>query len=198
MRVEIQHQRELEIERKVQNLLDQAIGKGRSVVKATVALDWDVVEQKVETFSPGTLQPQTRSQKDTRESFAGQGADAQAAAGGVPGTQANIPTYQAGAAGGAGGGTSSYQRGGDGAVRHDDVGEPCQDDRGRDRPGTSERPHPDGCEGRWVGGCTDRHGAPLPDAVSEHPPSRCRSCRWRRRCRPPSGRQGWSCRAPDA
>ncbi|NDE06918.1 MAG: flagellar M-ring protein FliF, partial [Chloroflexi bacterium] len=32
MRVEIQHQRELEIERKVQNLLDQAIGKGRSVV----------------------------------------------------------------------------------------------------------------------------------------------------------------------
>jgi flagellar M-ring protein FliF len=69
-----------------------------------------VVEQKVETFSPGTLQPQTRSQKDTRESFAGQGADAQAAAGGVPGTQANIPTYQAGAAGGAGGGTSSYQK----------------------------------------------------------------------------------------
>ena len=110
MRVEVQHQRELEIERKVQNLLDQAIGKGRSVVKATVALDWDVVEQKVETFSPGTLQPQTRSQKDTRESFAGQGADAQAAAGGVPGTQANIPTYQAGAAGGAGGGTSSYQK----------------------------------------------------------------------------------------
>lgn len=109
MRVEVQHQRELEIERKVQNLLDQAIGKGRSVVKATVSLDWDVVEQKVETFSPGTLQPQTRSQKDTRESFAGQGADAQAAAGGVPGTQANIPTYQAGA-GGAGGGTSSYQK----------------------------------------------------------------------------------------
>ena len=110
LRVEVQHQRELEIERKVQNLLDQAIGKGRSVVKATVSLDWDVVEQKVETFSPGTLQPQTRSQKDTRESFAGQGADAQGAAGGVPGTQTNIPTYQAGAAGGAGGGTSSYQK----------------------------------------------------------------------------------------
>lgn len=108
-RLDVQHSREAEIERKVQNLLDQALGKGRAVVKATVALDWDTVAQTVETYSPGQLQPQTRSQKDSRESFAGSGADAQAA-GGVPGTQTNIPSFQQGAAGGAGGGTSSYQK----------------------------------------------------------------------------------------
>ena len=108
-RLDVQHTRESEIERKVQNLLDQALGKGRAVVKATVALDWDTVAQTVETYSPGQLQPQTRSQKDSRESFAGTGGDAQAA-GGVPGTQTNIPSFQQGAAGAAGGGSSSYQK----------------------------------------------------------------------------------------
>ncbi len=108
-RLEVQHARESEIERKVQQLLDQALGKSRSVVKATVALDWDTVEQKVETYSPGQLQPQTRSQKDARESFSGTGADVQTA-GGVPGTQTNIPSFQAGGTGAAGGGSSSFQK----------------------------------------------------------------------------------------
>jgi flagellar biosynthesis/type III secretory pathway M-ring protein FliF/YscJ len=108
-RLDVQHTREAEIERKVQALLDQALGKGRAVVKATVALDWDTVAQTVETYSPSQLQPQTRSQKDSRESFAGTGPDAQAA-GGVPGTQTNIPSFQQGGGYTGGGGNSSYQK----------------------------------------------------------------------------------------
>jgi flagellar M-ring protein FliF len=108
-RLDVQHSREAEIERKVQALLDQALGKGRAVVKATVALDWDTVAQTVETYSPSQLQPQTRSQKDSRESFAGTGPDAQAA-GGVPGTQTNIPSFQQGGGYTGGGGNSSYQK----------------------------------------------------------------------------------------
>ena len=92
-RVEMQRQREAELEKKVQGLLEQVLGPNHAVVRATVSLDWDQVAQKTETFSPATLQPQVRSQKDVRENYNGTGADVPAAIG-VPGTQANIPTYQ--------------------------------------------------------------------------------------------------------
>ena len=92
-RVEMQRQREAELEKKIQGLLEQVLGPNHAVVRASVLLDWDQVAQKTETFSPGTTQPQQRSQKDVRENFNGTGADVPAALG-VPGTQANIPTYQ--------------------------------------------------------------------------------------------------------
>ncbi|MBI3974308.1 MAG: flagellar M-ring protein FliF [Chloroflexi bacterium] len=104
-RSEMQRQRETEMEKKIQGLLDQVLGPNHAVVRASIALDWDEVEQRTETYSPGNTQPQTRSQKDLRENFTGQGVDI-APPVGVPGTQANIPSYQASQAGQ----NSNYQR----------------------------------------------------------------------------------------
>lgn len=104
-RLEVQRQRETELESKIQSMLTQVVGNNKAVVRANVALDWNEVKQNVETFSPGAAQPQVLSERDKREQFTGQGGAA-VAPGGVPGTQANIPTYQTAA--GAGGGDSSY------------------------------------------------------------------------------------------
>lgn len=104
-RIDVQRQREQELERKIQGLLDQVLGPNHSVVRASVALDWDEVKRNVETYSPGTTQPQTRSQRDTRENFAGAGVNINPPVG-VPGTQANIPTYQTSGANS----NSNYQR----------------------------------------------------------------------------------------
>ncbi|MGH2368062.1 MAG: flagellar basal-body MS-ring/collar protein FliF [Chloroflexota bacterium] len=106
-RLEVQHQRETELEHKIQSLLDTVLGPNHAVVRASVALDWDQVEQQIETFSPNDLPAQVRSQRETRENVAGQGADGAAPAG-VPGAEA-IPTYQ-GEDAGAAGQNATYQR----------------------------------------------------------------------------------------
>jgi flagellar M-ring protein FliF len=105
-RLEIQRQREAELETKIQSMLTQVVGANRAVVRANVALDWNEVKQNIETYSPGTTQPQVLSERDRREQFTGRGAEA-VAPGGVPGTQSNIPTYQL-VAGAGEGGESSY------------------------------------------------------------------------------------------
>jgi flagellar M-ring protein FliF len=92
-RLEVQRQREAELERKLASLLEPVVGRNHAVVRASVELDWSQVEQRLEIFSPGNAQPQPRSIQDKRESFTGSGAEG-AGAIGVPGTQANIPTYQ--------------------------------------------------------------------------------------------------------
>lgn len=108
-RLDVQRQRETELERKIQGLLDRVVGPNRAVVRATVALGWDQVEQKIETFSPGAAAPQVRSQHEIKEKVTGGGADA---AGGTPGAQPNLdgpPTYQ-GANGAQAGPNSTYDR----------------------------------------------------------------------------------------
>ncbi len=103
-RMEVQRQREADLEKKIQGLLDTVLGPNHAVVRATVDLDWNDVKQDIETFSPSNTQPQVRSQQDEREQFNGQGVAAVPPVG-VPGTQSNVPSYQAAQPGE----TSSYQ-----------------------------------------------------------------------------------------
>ena len=94
VRLEVQRQRESELEKKIQGLLVPVVGPNHAIVKASVALDWDQVQSKAVTY--GT--PVPRSQQDNRESYSGTGG-ADVAALGVPGTNSNIPTYQGTGAG---------------------------------------------------------------------------------------------------
>jgi flagellar M-ring protein FliF len=89
VRLQVQHQRESELEKKLQDLLAPVVGANHAIVRASVTLDWDQVQSKSTTF--GT--PVPRSVQDNRESYSGTGA-ADVAALGVPGTQSNIPSYQ--------------------------------------------------------------------------------------------------------
>jgi flagellar M-ring protein FliF len=102
-RLQVQRQRESEMENKIQGMLTQVLGANRAVVRANINLDWNEIRQNVETYGAG----QPVSSKDARESFSGTGAEVPAP-GGVPGTASNIPNYQAVAAGGTG--TSTYNK----------------------------------------------------------------------------------------
>jgi len=93
-RLEVQRQREVELEKKIQGLLVPVVGANHAIVKASVSLDWDQVQSKAVTF--GT--PVPRSSQDNRESYSGAGG-ADAAALGVPGVGSNIPSYQGQATG---------------------------------------------------------------------------------------------------
>jgi flagellar M-ring protein FliF len=91
-----------EVERKAQHLLDSVLGPNRSVVQASVALDWTQRETTSQTYSP--TQTAVRSSQKTNETYlTGEGA-----VGGVPGTASNLPTPVATMA--AGGGNSTYTR----------------------------------------------------------------------------------------
>ena len=94
-RLEAQLRQERDLEQRLVRLLESALGENRVQVKANIVLDWDEIERTSENFSaPPGAAPQIRSQRDSREQFRGEGAVAPAPIG-VPGTQANIPTYQA-------------------------------------------------------------------------------------------------------
>jgi flagellar M-ring protein FliF len=93
-RLDLQRQRETEMESKIQGMLTQALGPNKAIVRANINLDWDAVTRNVENYTAGA----TLSRQDNREQMTGTGAQI-AAPGGVPGTQSNIPTFQTTAGG---------------------------------------------------------------------------------------------------
>lgn len=89
--LELQRSYERHIVSNVQALLDRTLGPGRGIVSASVLLDWDRFEANSEIFSPGDAPAQVRSAREVVETARNEAAEA---AGGVPGVEANVATYQ--------------------------------------------------------------------------------------------------------
>jgi flagellar M-ring protein FliF len=89
--IDIQRQVETTLERAILLMLERVLGPNKAAVKVTASLDFDKVETNAETFSPKGTTPQIRSERKLTDSQSSQGATP----GGVPGTDANVPGYQA-------------------------------------------------------------------------------------------------------
>ncbi|MFN8634018.1 MAG: flagellar basal-body MS-ring/collar protein FliF [Chloroflexota bacterium] len=91
-RVDVQRQLEQRLTEDVKTMLMPLVGPDKAVVRVSADLDWDQYESNAETFSPSQKAPQVRSRREISESAA-QGTAG--AAGGVPGTNTNVPSYPA-------------------------------------------------------------------------------------------------------
>lgn len=89
-----------EVQKRVQSLLDKILGPNRSIVQATVEMDWTQREMTSNTYAP--TQVALRSSQIINESSSDGGTS-----GGVPGAVSNLPTPVATTTGA---GTSMYQR----------------------------------------------------------------------------------------
>lgn len=76
---------EAEIQSKVQDMLTQALGPNKSIVRVSAAMNWDQVETTTQTFDPT---PIARSQSIVSETYTGAGA----VPAGIPGTSSNLPS----------------------------------------------------------------------------------------------------------
>lgn len=90
--LEVQRRFEHELERRVSGMLDRVLGPNRAAVRVTAELKWDQVEEASETYEPvANNQGIARSSQRKTEGYTGTGT----LPGGVPGTESNIPGYQA-------------------------------------------------------------------------------------------------------
>lgn len=89
--LELQRNVEQALEKSILAMLDKVLGPNKAAVKVTATLDFDKVEQNAETFSPNGTTPQVRSERKVTDTQSSQGTTP----GGVPGTDANVPGYQA-------------------------------------------------------------------------------------------------------
>ena len=87
--VALQRSYEEELERDLRQLLDRALGPGKSAVQVSATLNFDRLETETETFSPGeSADGVARSATTVTESYSTSG---DATTGAVPGAVANIP-----------------------------------------------------------------------------------------------------------
>jgi flagellar M-ring protein FliF len=91
------------IQKKVQNILDSALGPNKAVVQASVVLDWTEREKTEQTFDPAAT-PIVRSSQVLQEAYSTDGSSL----GGIPGAASNLPTPVATVASGSG--VTNYQR----------------------------------------------------------------------------------------
>jgi flagellar M-ring protein FliF len=90
--LEVERRFEHEMERRVAGMLDRVLGPNRASVRVTAELKFDQVEENSETYEPvANNQGLPRSTQRKVESYTGTGT----LPGGVPGTESNIPGYQA-------------------------------------------------------------------------------------------------------
>lgn len=88
--IAVQRQVERTLERNIVQMLEQALGPNRAVVRVTVNLNWDQVQREAEVFAPAQAggQPSiVRSQQQTRERFSGPPGTLP---GGIPGVSSNV------------------------------------------------------------------------------------------------------------
>jgi flagellar M-ring protein FliF len=89
---QVQKRFEHEIERRVSSMLDKALGPNRATETVSADLNFDHKEENSETYEPVVNnQGLVRSSQRKLESFNGVGT---MPAGGIPGTESNIPGYQ--------------------------------------------------------------------------------------------------------
>jgi flagellar M-ring protein FliF len=95
--MEVQQNYEKEMERKITTMLTKVLGgNSRFAVSVSAELNFDKTEQDSETFEPVVDgQGIARSQQTEREQYVGDGGFPTSLVGGVPGTDSNIPGYQA-------------------------------------------------------------------------------------------------------
>ncbi|MFP4465470.1 MAG: flagellar basal-body MS-ring/collar protein FliF [Candidatus Goldiibacteriota bacterium] len=89
--IRIQREYEREIQRRVESMLLNVLGRRRASVRVSAEMNFDQVEKKDEVYEPvvggkGVL----RSSRNNLESYTGAGVYP----GGVPGTDSNVPGYQ--------------------------------------------------------------------------------------------------------
>ena len=75
---------EAQVEAKVQEMLEEALGPNRSIVRVNAEMNWDTVEIIQQTFDPASV---ARSVQTVTESYTGAADEA----GGVPGVETNLP-----------------------------------------------------------------------------------------------------------
>lgn len=80
-----QRQYETEVQTKVQDMLTQALGPNKAVVRVSAKLNWDQIETTAQTFD---ADPVIRSSSVITETYTGNGS----LPGGIPGTDTNLPT----------------------------------------------------------------------------------------------------------
>jgi flagellar M-ring protein FliF len=85
---ELQRSYESALERDAQQLLDSALGPGRSAVQVHATLNFDRLETETETFTPGQEGGVLRSATTLEETFTSAG---DTSIGSVPGAFANVP-----------------------------------------------------------------------------------------------------------
>jgi len=91
--MEVQERFEHALERRVAGMLDRVLGPNRAAVRVTAQLNFDQVQENSETYEPvANNEGLPRSTQRKVESYTGVGT---VPAGGVPGTESNIPGYQA-------------------------------------------------------------------------------------------------------
>lgn len=94
--MEIQRNFEKDLEKKVTGMLTKVLGNSRFSVSATAELNFDKTENQSETFEPVVDgQGIVRSSQTKKEQYVGDGGFPANVVGGVPGTDSNIPGYQA-------------------------------------------------------------------------------------------------------
>ncbi|HUO58597.1 MAG TPA: flagellar basal-body MS-ring/collar protein FliF [bacterium] len=105
--MEVQQSFEKDLEHKVTTMLNKVLGgNSRFAVSVSAELNFDKTENDSETFEPVVDgQGIARSQQTEREQYVGDGGFPASIVGGVPGTDSNIPGYQAVA-----GANSQYSR----------------------------------------------------------------------------------------
>jgi len=87
--IETQRRVEHDLEQRVQTMLDQVLGRDKSVVRVTAPLEFRQVETTEESFDPNSQV--VRSENRSQEKVVEQGLGPQA---GVPGVQSNVPSAQ--------------------------------------------------------------------------------------------------------
>jgi flagellar M-ring protein FliF len=78
-----------ELQTKVQNLLDTALGPNKSVVQASVSMDWTQREKTTQSFQPDTIA--VRSSQDVTETYT----TTNGTLAGIPGAATNLPPADA-------------------------------------------------------------------------------------------------------
>ncbi|HTB22093.1 MAG TPA: flagellar basal-body MS-ring/collar protein FliF [bacterium] len=90
--LEVQERFEHDLEQRVAGMLDRVLGPNRAAVRVTAELNFDQSEENSETYEPvANNEGLPRSTERNVESYTGTGT----LPGGVPGTESNIPGYQA-------------------------------------------------------------------------------------------------------
>src|SRR6185295_39848 len=99
--MEVQQSFEKDLERKITGMLTKVLGgNNRFAVSVSAELNFDKTENDSEIFEPVVDgQGIARSTQSKKEQYVGDGAYPTTVVGGVPGTDSNIPGYQASVAG---------------------------------------------------------------------------------------------------